>query len=350
MNTNFGGSGSNALRYWLQVLDELPQQIVTMNTVPKFSFKRKSASYKLFLFFLFLPGSFFRISKWPIFEFFIKITPINVLRLLIYKMRFRPQSYVFSHHSTFYLMALVPRQSRIFLIQDLMYFRAKHSGWPLGMQKFILRLELQVYKFSNKVLVLSYQEKRILSRFLSQPVQLVSCMAINRKLETESQSNNIVVVSDWRRPENVEGLRSFVLLATEQAPPAIKLNLIVYGFGSKVALDILRDPNITRLFAINHGGEYESLSDIQGGSYLVPIYEGAGIKLKTLESISQNRFVFGTKNAFLGLPTFLIDDIGIQVDSPNDILTLFARQRKANFANFKHEYESRYLKLSDAVR
>ena len=50
----------------------------------------------------------------------------------------------------------------------------------------------------------------------------------------------------------------------------------------------------------------------------MPIYQGAGIKLKTIEALASKRFVLGTKAAFIGLHPWIISKVIKITDSLND--------------------------------
>ena len=61
------------------------------------------------------------------------------------------------------------------------------------------------------------------------------------------------------------------------------------------------------------------MTDIAEGYFFVPIYQGAGIKRKTLEALSAGRMVVGTSAAFIGLPAWLITAVTWRVVSIEDV-------------------------------
>jgi hypothetical protein len=135
----------------------------------------------------------------------------------------------------------------------------------------------------------------------------------------KEEEGKVAVVSDWRRGENLHGIVEFFSMDALSALAHKNFEFWVYGISSSVALEAIKAiPNLAK-YKFYDGGVFGSYNDIPTKYFLVPIYQGAGIKLKTLEMFSNGRFVLGTPGAFIGLPRSLIKQYSSVVFRPSQI-------------------------------
>lgn len=322
INTEFGGSGAEARKTWEASFQRNSISCRVMGTVPRFGSARKSRGYFLLLALYFVPGTLFRLLGAPIFEFAYKLSPLLALRFLRERASLKPRRIVFSHHACFYLAAFTAKARRVFLIHDLMYVRARSRGASRRLQRLYLNLELHIYRLAPTLLVQSYHEWRLLRRFLTNRIHLISCCGLELTTPPAHRQQGLAVISDWRRPENVHGASQFF------SPPAAAtynggtLHFRFFGFGSNALVERLAAVGVAPGIDIADGGVFKDLSDIAEGYFFVPIYQGAGIKRKTLEALSAGRMVVGTKAAFIGLPAWLIAGVTWRVASIEDLRSL----------------------------
>ena len=338
INTHIGGSGTIAINYWIKLLRDKYNSVEVHNIVPNFKNKIKYIS----LFFYYFPFCLLRIKNISFVEFIYKISIFSILRILIINKK--NTTFIFSHHSIFYLMFLVKKKNRILLCQDLLLKKAKSLSNNRVDKIISSKIENFYFNRAYKILVHSIQEKRYLNTKGYKNVFLISCFDFDNRTEVKinllnENLNNIAVSSDWRRYENISGLKKFIYSSEIKK----QLNLSIYGFSSN---------NLTishNCLNIKLKGEYDSYEEIKEYFLLVPIYKGAGIKLKVLEAINNNKIIIGTSAAFVGLPKNLIKYIGFKVKNFNDIshidINNFSYDKKT-FVNF---YNLTYLKISDVI-
>lgn len=309
VNTHYGGSVKGAINVWKKSLNDENITHSFFDVVPNLKFKNKNYLYLCLLAIYFFPGTFFRIFNLPIFEFLYKVSPFLIFSFLSVKRKFKSSKIIFSHHSIFFLAIFSNKRQRIFLIQDLLYIRAKSRGASKRIQRIYFSIELFIYKYSSVLFVISYHEQRILKRFLDSEINLISSWSTYSMVnEPRYFPSKVAVISDWRRPENIHGALKYFNEGTN----SLRFKEIAfkfYGFESNVIMKQIKSINRNSNISILDGGTFTDLSNIEEGFFFVPIYQGAGIKLKTIEGIALNRVVIGTKAAFIGLPPWIIREV-----------------------------------------
>jgi hypothetical protein len=190
------------------------------------------------------------------------------------------------------------------------------------MQRLFFNLELRIYRLAPTLLVQSYQEWRLLKHFLNNRVYLISCCDLNSTTTPFKRRSSLAVISDWRRPENVHGATQFFSTTAAKIYSGQELSFRFYGFGSRALVEYLESIGVSSNIGIADGGTFKEVSDITEGYFFVPIYQGAGIKRKTLEALCSGRMVIGTKAAFIGLPAWLIADVTWCITTIDDLQAL----------------------------
>lgn len=322
INTGFGGSVAESNKTWLASFRKNGIAFKILNTVPHFGLTQKSRLYLMLLSLYFLPGTFFRLLTAPIFEFAYKLSPIVAVSFIRAMSTQRPRRVIFSHHSVFYLALFCSHAKRIFLIHDLMYVRSRSRGASRRLQRVFLNVELRIYRLAPTLLVQSYHEWRLLKHFLKNRVYLISCCDLNLAVAPVERRPGLAVISDWRRPENVHGASQFFSTSAAKSYEGPELCFRFFGFGSEALVERLATIGVSANINIANGGTFNKVSDITEGYFFVPIYQGAGIKRKTLEALISGRMVIGTKAAFIGLPAWLIANVTWRVTSIGDLLKL----------------------------
>ena len=322
VNTAFGGSVRNLIAAWVRSIHRTGADVTVLDTVPSFGIRRKGPLLSALWAAYFLPGTCFRFSRFPGLELLTKLSPILAWRIFWQVASARPELAVFSHHSSFAYGLLVARRRRVFVIQDLLYVRARSMGYSKPLCKLLLNIELRVYRMAEHLVVLSHEERRILESLLGTRVSLVSCLdrdEVVADLPT-SYDRRIALVSDWRREENLHGLLTFFSADRKSETPGPRLEFVLYGFESALATRKVASVAVHTGYDFVDGGTYETFTDIGQVFFLVPIYMGAGIKRKTLETLQAGRFVLGTSAAFIGLRPSFLRGRSRAVTSPGDIV------------------------------
>ena len=349
VNTAFGGSGKNALGSWLVSLSGEGFHISILNTVPTFGIKERGVFLKILLLIFFFPGSLFRFIKNPLAELFYKLSPF-LFSYIIFKLLIKKYKYiVFSHYCIFLYYFIFKRDKRVFIVQDLLYLRAKSQNYPHNFCKIIFKFEVFLYSKAPNIICLSHDEKRILVKFLKSNISLATCLnekSFNNSMAFKEVPNRIAVVSDWRRDENLHGLIKFFNSTRAINQANIKdMEFWIYGISSGKAIDSIEMNPFLKQFKFYDGGLFETYNDIPTKYFLVPIYQGAGIKLKTLEMFSNGRFVFGTPGAFAGIPRRPIKKYSMTVYSAQDIFINSSKSPYEINSDFKCLHDSTFIPM-----
>ena len=351
VNTNFGGASVRLNQAWYRSMSDAGCEPDIINSVPTFGIKYNGHILKALLAIYFLPGTLFRIFRFPVFEFLFKLSPIFLICFLVRIIYRRPRLVLLSHHSMFLYGLLLRRHRRVYVVHDLLYIRARSMQYPKFISKMLFRIECAFYGTASQVLVLSQAERRLLSRFLRLPVVLVSCLCAGQRHGSfdETSSSHIAVVSDWRRPENLHGLLTFFKEASPCSMPIDPTAFVIYGLGSKSAAQAVAGLPAAAKFTFIDSGSYQDLSDIREKFFLVPTYRGAGIKTKVLEAFDAGRFVVGTRAAFIGLKRAPLKDISLVVKKPEDIVFSHVSGSEIQ-AVFRHYYTAHFSDFGSVVR
>jgi hypothetical protein len=322
VNTKFGGSVKGAIKIWQASFKNEKIDCEIFNTIPDFNLESKSLLYKLLLAIYFIPGTFFRLFKQPIFELSYKFSPFLIIQFFRAKIRVNPSKIIFSHHSIFFLGIFVKKIRRIFLIQDLIYIRAKSKGASRRVLRLYFAIELFIYRHAHILFVISYHEHRVLRNFLPNQIYLIKSWGKDTYARMPSYDcSEIAVISDWRRYENIHGALNYFTKDFNHVNFNEKIQFCFYGFDSNKIVSQIKSLNLSSELSIVNGGTFRNISDIREGFFFVPIYQGAGIKLKTIEALASKRFVIGTNAAFIGLPPWIISKVIKITESLNDFPT-----------------------------
>lgn len=344
VNTDLKGSGFYALIHWTDCIKNSGFNCALFNTVPKHISAKDNLLSKIALFMYFLPGSLFRVFRIPLFELFYKISFVVFLKFAFVAKYQRYKEIIFSHHSCFYLMFLVSRCRRVLIIHDLLYVRSKSFGLPRKLVKFTFALELQIYKRCKLLCVLSYQESKLLSKFVDVKIELISVCETKLTPNNQLKNKDVAIVSDWRRIENREGVISFF---DKQFVSHDNLSkFYIYGYGSTALANQLNSIDTSNLIFVDKGS-YTTYNEIFPSIILVCVEKGAGIKLKVIEAICNKKYIIGTKAAFIGIPNVLLCNVAKKITCINNLLDLIAEVQStdASFEDFIIKYNSTYRNI-----
>ena len=333
VNTAIGGSVAESNKIWAKSFFENRIHFKFLDTVPKFLVNSKNIIKLFCLSFYFMPGTIFRIVNSPILEFLYKLSIFLTFNFCASLFRCNPTRVIFSHHCIFYLSIFCARAKRVFLIHDLMYIRSRSRGGSRRLQRFYFSIEKKIYQFAPTVLVQSYHEWRVLSRFLDVNIQLVGCCDLDLDPNIVNHKMGIAVISDWRRPENRHGALEFFCSNSHNLLIEKKLTFTFYGYGAVDIIRILNKKGLPTGVNVVCGGYYQYLSDIKEAFFFIPIYHGAGIKRKMIEAICAGRLVLGTRAAFIGVPFSLVSSVAQKVNTLKDLESMPEIPELSDFSN-----------------
>jgi len=162
-------------------------------------------------------------------------------------------------------------------------------------EKLILSVaNANILCFSEKdrMLIREYYDldSRKIDLFLEERIRQISFDLLQR-------SDKFIFYGAWGRKENAEGFEWFVDNVMPLVNNDICFDIIGVGFNERLKAKINKYPNMTLLGFVDN--PYPVIA--AGTGLLVPLFQGAGVKVKVIESLACGTPVIGTKVAFEGI-------------------------------------------------
>lgn len=211
--------------------------------------------------------------------------------------------------------------------------------WVKYSEKKILRSAQKVFALTKKDAELISNEYGIDSDYTTDVLNLS-----NYEIPDSCDMNNkFLFFGYWKRPENSEGLIWFINNVYPLLTDEKKKLLVVMGGGMPDAIktEYLDKYNITYLGFVD-----DCYSEIlKYAAMICPLFQGAGIKIKVLDSYATGTPVIGTEVAFEGVP--YIEKLEQRCKTSHDFATVInnfsacsledKKKLKASFNSIKSE-------------
>lgn len=255
-------------------------------------------------------------------EFFARFSPWFLFSSLIAYWRFKPDIVVFNHHSSFCYAYFFKDSSHIFVWHDVPSFKRNISREDSKNKdsRICVSIERILVRQANYSLVLSFADQRVLRRLYQVQSWIIPVLDCQPQPRVKmSNPNTWLLIGNWDRVENCGGAGEFFKAYSDlsnQMSTKDQGHFQIIGNGAVNFLKglVRSDPQIKKL-KINAISRYENIAQFSGQALIAPVLEGAGIKLKTLESWSCDIPVIGTAQAFSGLPSTIWMLGGLRVAS-----------------------------------
>ena len=270
----------------------------------------------------------------PIFSVRFSKHVLNTIKQLVNENKY---DLMFLDHSQMALYGeYFPDMKKILMSHDVMAQRYSRSGNWLS-KKLIISGEKRMMKQKN-LIVFSFSEKdrKIIRETYGIDSKVThffldNCIlkAVPTKIE-----NRIVFFGKWKRIDNFEGLKWFFDNVYDQIEKSIEIDII----GNWLPDDFKE--RISKLDNVKYLGFVENPYPLIANSIATvsPLFSGAGVKVKVVESIACGTPVIGTEIAFEGLPEkyskmmFLANDPESYLKALSMNMTIETRQIiKSNF-------------------
>lgn len=205
----------------------------------------------------------------------------------------------FDFSQVFIYSAIIKHPCKIMMCHDVIsqkYSRKRFSFLYLWYIKFSERVLLNTAHYC-----FTFSEKD--SEFLKQHLQINSSpvsfyLSDNLKkinLDQVAIQDYFILYGAWNRPENYEGLLWFI----KKVVPHISVKIRVIGGGMPGSIkDLLESNKIDYLGFVNDPYPYIAASK----ALIAPLFQGAGVKVKAIESLALGTPVIGTNVAIEGIP------------------------------------------------
>lgn len=210
----------------------------------------------------------------------------------------------FDFSQVFIYSYFIQHPRKIFMAHDVIIQKYERENNLLSRfsLKLLKRTEEKVLKTAHEIYCFSSKDQLLIKEKYHLPSSVVS-FYINseiRNLELESirVSDYFVLFGAWNRPENEKGLNFFI----QNVYPKLtdkKIRIIGPGL-SDYSKELIRKHN-----NIQYLGFLENPYPLicQAQALIAPIFTGAGVKVKVIESLASGTPVIGTDVAMEGIPT-----------------------------------------------
>ena len=222
-------------------------------------------------------------------------------RTLIRRLRTVAGGYdcLFFDFSQVALLALeVEHPCKVLRLHDVLY--QKYGRRNGGLARWVLGTERRAVRAVSRVFVPSPKDAELLRRVYGVEADYTHEYLKPVNLPPDvPQERRMLFYGYWRRPENRDGLLWF-LREVYPLLPRGTVRLAVMGAG--LSADFVR----TRLapLGVRYLGFTENPIEeiLKSEAVLVPLFQGAGVKVKVIDAFSAGMPVIGTELAFEGLP------------------------------------------------
>jgi len=210
---------------------------------------------------------------------------------------------------------------------------------------FVIKSEKYIFNNSNaKVFCHSVKDQKLLESTYSVQPQVTSLYYDKFVKETFPLcvGNYFVLFANWKRSDNSNGLRWFLHYVFPYLDNDVKIKIIGPGLSIKLLQGIKKYQNLDYLGFIEN--PYQIISNAK--ALISPLFTGAGIKVKVMESLACGTHVIGTKISFEGIPEIFdkymihtenqkefiakINNINIQLSDKEDLKEIFLESNMKN--------------------
>lgn len=308
------------------------------------------------------PNENVRIAKELPNSIFVKLKNFLMYPLMhpIFSVRFNRRLLMFlkkmikeNHYDLLYLdhtqMALYgkyfPSMTKILMSHDVMAQRYSRKG-NFFSKKFVLCGEKKIMKQPNTtIFTFSEKDRNIIQQTYGLDSKTTNFFLDRNVIEAipEKIDRRIVFLGKWDRADNFDGLKWFFDTCYKHIPKDITISII----GKWLSDDYIR--KLEMLNNVEYLGFVENPYPVIANSIatISPVFSGAGVKVKVVESLACGTPVIGSDIAFEGISeTF--SDFMVKTDSADDYinaitelsLSLSTRQ------SFKQKFMKQYQKQS----
>lgn len=223
---------------------------------------------------------------------------------------------ILNHSNVFYYGKFMPNNTpKLLLAHDVIIQRAQRSSnWI--MQKICHYSENMCFRLKNShIFSFSQKDVDIINKEYS--LQAKVCLdyidpdIINK--QTKCIQNYFMMFGDWTRKENYEGAVWFI----EKVSPLLKKETYIKIVGRKFPTDKIYNTNPLVHYEVMGfiDDPYKLLSESK--ALLSPLFHGAGIKVKVVESLACGTPVIGSDIAFEGISD-IYSQFMIKADTPEE--------------------------------
>lgn len=213
----------------------------------------------------------------------------------------------FDFSQVFVYSLFLKHPHKILMSHDVIYQKMKRSKWfKLNPVNYLLySTEKNILKTAETILTFSKKDQLLLKDLYGMNTNIVSFF-IDKKIKNVKYIDKLFerkfcFFGAWNRPENLEGLLWFMDTVFPFIGIDIKFEIIGPGLDDTF---LQKYKTIDRIKCLGFLEDpYKSIAESL--ALVAPIFQGAGVKVKVVESLATGTSILGTEIAFEG-----IDDLG----------------------------------------
>lgn len=262
----------------------------------------------------------------PLFTVRFSLSTLSLLRKLVQQNDYDVICFDFSQ--VFVYSLFFRRQKKILIAHDVIVQKSAREGfaiarwWAGWTERHLFRQEdIQVYTFSEKDKIF------IEGHAPGAPVSVINFYLPERILELSAPSSNeeyFCFFAAWNRPENHEGLLWFM----KEVFPHVsgkKFRVIGANMPASLADQISEADNIEYLGFVEN--PYGIIANAR--ALIAPLFRGAGVKVKAIESLACGTPVIGTDVALEGITSVAGNSL-VACVTANDFITTILNFKISN--------------------
>jgi glycosyltransferase involved in cell wall biosynthesis len=252
----------------------------------------------------------------PLFTVRFNISRLLYIRKLIANNRY--DTIIFDFSQTFLYAIFIKHKHIILNCHDVIAQR--YSRIYRGVFKpFVLFSESKILKKSNAVIFChSHKDKRLILDLYGIRANVTSLYFDKTVKDTypEFCSDYFVFFANWSRPDNSYGLKWFLKEVYSRLSNDINVKIIGSGLPAALLDEIKGYQAIEYLGFLEN--PYQIISNAR--ALISPLFTGAGIKVKVMESLACGTPVIGTGISFEGVPE-IFGDYLLNAENQGDFVT-----------------------------
>jgi len=204
----------------------------------------------------------------------------------------------FDFTQVFLYATFLDHPDKVLIAHDVIFQKYCRDGYAIE-RPWILKNESRLLK-QGRIQTFSDKDGLLVNKLYNRKTETVHFYLapdiVKLKLDVAHTDNCFCFFAAWHRPENAEGLRWFlthVLPATKNA----FYRIIGPNLPDDISIRIRNYPNIAYVGFVEN--PYELIS--RSKALLAPLFKGAGVKVKAIESLTCGTPVIGTEIALEGI-------------------------------------------------
>ena len=213
----------------------------------------------------------------------------------------------FDFSQVFVYSLFIRKPFKIMMSHDVIFQKIKRNKFnkinPFNLLLFFS--EKKILKSANLIMVFSKKDKELIKDLYNLNASVVSFFIDKKikklKYEDIKIERKFCFFGAWNRPENSDGLMWFMDNVFPSVEETIKFEIIGPGLENSFFERFNTKERVTYLGFLEN--PYSKIAESL--ALIAPIFQGAGVKVKVVESLAVGTSVIGTQIAFEG-----IDDLG----------------------------------------